>query len=63
MIGKAHQMFFRLNGMTWWNNAPEGVSNNTMGLEDVDYEQMIVNVPRNPYYWGNKYFMPKYIFS
>ena len=21
MIGKAHQMFFRLNGMTWWNDA------------------------------------------
>ncbi len=21
MMGKAHQMFFRLNGMTWWNNA------------------------------------------
>ena len=21
MIGKAHQMFFRLNGMQWWNNA------------------------------------------
>lgn len=20
-IGKAHQLFFRLNGMTWWNNA------------------------------------------
>lgn len=21
MMGKMHQMFFRLNGMTWWNNA------------------------------------------
>ena len=49
--------------VTWWNNAPEATRNNTMGLDGVDYEQMIVNVPSNPYYWGNKYFMPKYIFS
>tara|TARA_R110000765_G_scaffold160608_1_gene264901 strand:- start:37 stop:2646 length:2610 start_codon:yes stop_codon:yes gene_type:complete len=43
MIGKAHQMFFRLNGMTWWNDAQKTGLARMMSADLANYANLSFN--------------------